>query len=118
MTLTTTRQGAALLVAATLAAMLTTVAAPEPAEAITFNHGACSVQANNGYYSYYQASTSSSDFDCKKVGVAFHVSPFSYDSSYPYFIDRVSATPPAGTQTWHYLKNSVSGTTRYISYTW
>jgi len=101
-----------------LVAALMTATAARPAEAITFYHGACSVSAGNGYYSYYWAATTSSDADCTRVGVAWHTGSMSYDYSYPFSIDKSSATHPAGSQSWHYLKNSVSSTTKYLSYTW
>jgi len=109
---------AALLTTLALAATFATVTTAEPAEAVTFYHGACSVSAGNGYYSYYWAATTSSDTDCTRVGVAWHTGSMSYDYSYPFSIDKSSATHPAGSQSWHYLRNSVSSTTKYISYTW
>lgn len=101
-----------------LVAALMTATAARPAEAIPFYHGACSVSAGNGYYSYYWAATTSSDADCTRVGVAWHTGSMSYDNSYPFSIDKSSATHPAGAQSWHYLKNSVSSTTKYLQYTW
>ncbi len=109
---------AALLTTFALSATLVTVTTAEPAEAVTFYHGACSVSAGNGHYAYYWAATTSSDTDCTCVGVAWHTGSMSFDSSYPFSIDKSSAAHPAGSQSWHYLRNSVSSTTKYISYTW
>jgi len=109
-------------IAQRIAALLTTLAPAatlaEPAEAVTFYRCSCSVSAGSGHYAYRWAATTTSDTDCTCVGVAWHTGSMSFDSSYPFSIDKSSATHPAGSQSWHYLRNSVSSTTKYISYTW
>ena len=101
-----------------LVGAFTTIAVADQAEAVTFYNGSCAVSASNYHYAYYQATTSSSDTDCTRVGVAWHTGSFSYDGVHPFAVEKVSASEPSGSLSWHYLKNATTGTTKYISYSW
>jgi hypothetical protein len=93
------------------------VAGTPRAEAVY--NGYCYASIGNGYYSYYWAASTSNDYDCYKLGVAFGDSGTSYDSSHPFNIDRVSATEPGGSTSMHLVCEAYNDCTLHQKYyTW